>query len=38
MSEERLLTDRATYYFRTQVFEAIGTTMVGSNLQLIGGI
>ena len=30
--------DEATYCFRTQVFEAIGAKLVGSNLLLIGGI
>ena len=30
--------DRATYCFRAQVFEAIGATLVGPNLLLMGGI
>ena len=30
--------DRATYCFRTQVFEAIAAILVGPNLLLIGGI
>ena len=30
--------DRASYCFRAQVFEAIGATLVGPNLLLMGGI
>ena len=30
--------DRATYCFRTQIFETIGAILVGPNLLLIGGI
>ena len=30
--------DRATYRFKIQVFEDIGTILVGPNLVLIGGI